>query len=97
VYSCNGCRTLGALTGHGRHAIAQACPLPEGQHTGKDPTNRGKLGTKRHIVVDRNGALLAVAISGSHVHDSKRRDVTVDAIRPLRLPGKDEGSHATAR
>jgi IS5 family transposase len=49
------------------------------------------LGTKRHLVVDRNGVPLAVTISGANVHDSKRLDVTVDAISPLRLPGKRRG------
>jgi transposase len=49
------------------------------------------LGTKRHIVVDRTGVPLAVTISGSNVHDSKRLEVTVDAIPPLRLPGKRRG------
>jgi transposase len=42
-------------------------------------------------VVDRHGVPLAVTISGSNVHDSKRLDVTVDAIPPLRLPGKRRG------
>jgi len=62
-----------------------------GAATGKDPTNRGKLGTKRHIVVDRHGTPLAVTISGSNVHDSKMLEETVDAIPPLRLPGKRRG------
>ena len=62
-----------------------------GEQTGKDPTNRGKLGTKRHIVVDRQGLPLAVTISGSNVHDSRMLEETVDAIPPLRLPGKRRG------
>jgi IS5 family transposase len=62
-----------------------------GEQTGKDPTNRGKLGTKRHIVVDRNGLPLAVIISGANVHDSKMLEETVDAIPPLHLPGKRRG------
>ncbi len=62
-----------------------------GEQTGKDPTNRGKLGTKRHIVVDRNGLPLAVTISGSNVHDSRMLEETVDAIPPLRLPAKRRG------
>jgi IS5 family transposase len=49
------------------------------------------LGTKRHIVVDRNGLPLAVTISASNVHDSKMLEETVDAIPPLRLPGKTRG------
>jgi transposase len=49
------------------------------------------LGTKRHIVVDRTGVPLAVTISGSNVHDSKRLEEAIDAIPPLRLPGKRRG------
>jgi len=62
-----------------------------GEQTGKDPTNRGKLGTKRHVVVDRAGLPLAVTISASNVHDSKMLEATVDAILPLRLPHRRRG------
>jgi hypothetical protein len=34
-----------------------------GEATGKDPTIRGKLGTKRYLVVDRMGLPLAVTTS----------------------------------
>jgi transposase len=67
-------------------------PAPGGgEQTGKDPTNRGKLGTKRHIVVDRTGLPLAVTISGANVHDSKLLEVAVDAIPALRLPHQQRG------
>src|SRR5258707_8444314 len=79
------------LTGSGRRWIAPACQPLGGAATGKDPTNRGKLGTKRHVVVDRNGVPLAVRISGSNVHDSKMLEETVDAIPPLRLPRHGRG------
>jgi IS5 family transposase len=79
------------LTGLERRSIARLCRLPGGEQTGKDPTNRGKLGTKRHIVVDRRGLPLAVTISGSNVHDSKQLEATVDTIAPLRLPGRSRG------
>lgn len=61
-----------------------------GWETGKDPTNRGKLGTKRHVVVDRGGVPLAITISASNVHDSRRMLPTVDAIPPIRtgMPGR---------
>jgi transposase len=49
------------------------------------------LGTKRHVVVDRNGVPLAVTVSGANVHDSQRLEVTVDGIPPLRLPAKGRG------
>ena len=59
--------------------------------TGKDPTNRAKLGTKRHVVVDRLGVPLAVTISGANVHDSRLLEETVDTIPPLRLPHRRRG------
>jgi IS5 family transposase len=62
-----------------------------GELTGRDPTNRGKLGTKRHVVVDRNGVPLAVTISGSNVHDSRMLEASVDAIPALRLPCRRRG------
>jgi transposase len=65
--------------------------VPGGEATGKDPTNRGKLGTKRHIVVDHQGLPLAVSISGSNVHDSKMLEETVHAIPSLRLPHRQRG------
>jgi IS5 family transposase len=62
-----------------------------GDATGKDPTNRGKLGTKRHLVVDRMGLPLAVTVSGANMHDSRRLEETVDAIPALRLPHRQRG------
>jgi IS5 family transposase len=49
------------------------------------------LGTKRHLVVDRQGLPLAITISGSNVHDSRLLDQTVDAILPLRLSHQRRG------
>jgi transposase len=74
-----------ASTGSGRHSTVK-CAGSRGEQTGKDPTNRGKLGTRRHIVVDQQGAPSAVTISGSNVHDSRMLEETVDAVLPLRLP-----------
>lgn len=67
-------------------------PAPGGgEATGKDPTNRAKLGTKRHVVVDHQGVPLAVTISGANMDDSKMLEDTVDAIPPLRLPHRQRG------
>jgi transposase len=72
-------------------------PAPGGgEQTGKDPTNRGKLGTKHHVVVDRAGLPLSVTLSGANVHDSKVLEEVVDAIPPLRLPGKSARTTAQA-
>jgi transposase len=61
-----------------------AVPAPGGQETGKNPTDRGKQGTKRHLVVDAHGIPLAVLVSAANVHDSKMMLATVDAIEPIR-------------
>lgn len=47
-----------------------AAPLG-GEHTGKNPTDRGKLGSKRHILVDGRGAPLSIVVSGADVHDKR--------------------------
>src|ERR1700737_4634079 len=60
-----------------------AVPAPGGgPETGKNPTDRGKQGTKRHLVVDAHGIPLAVLVSAANVHDSKMMLATVDAISP---------------
>ena len=51
-----------------------------GDETGKDPTNRGKLGTKRHFVVDGQGIPLGLNLSGANVHDSRRFRSTLAAL-----------------
>jgi transposase len=55
-----------------------------GDATGPNPTDRGKPGTKRHILVDRNGLPLAFILTGANVHDSKALINTVDALQPIR-------------
>lgn len=54
-----------------------------GAETGKNPTDRGKPGTKCHVVVDRQGVPLAVRL-GANVHDSQMILNTADAIEPIR-------------
>jgi transposase len=62
-------------------------PAPAGgEHTGRNPTDRGKLGTKHHLIVDRHGIPLAAEQSAANVHDSQLLEATVDAIRPIRMP-----------
>lgn len=51
-----------------------------GKKTGKNPTDRSKLGTKRAIVVDQNGIPLGLAISGANTHDSKLLLQTLNSV-----------------
>ncbi|MDQ5827667.1 MAG: IS5 family transposase [Chloroflexota bacterium] len=62
-------------------------PAPGGgQKTGKNPTDKGKSGSKRHLVVDRSGIPLSVTHSAANVHDSKVLEEAVDAIEPIHKP-----------
>lgn len=51
---------------------------------GPNPTDRGKPGTKRHLVTDARGTPLGVALSGANRHDSRMLAPTLDAIPPVR-------------
>ncbi len=58
-----------------------------GEKTGKNPTDRGKLGSKRHILVDARGAPLAIFVSTANAHDKTCALATLDALsvpRPKR-------------
>jgi transposase len=61
-----------------------------GQDTGRDPTNRGKLGCKRHLVVDGLGIPLGVVVSAANVHDSRMFEAALDAVQGIRngRPGR---------
>lgn len=49
---------------------SRSCPAPlGGPDTGKSPVNRGKRGSKIHLLVDERGAPLAVYITGANIHD----------------------------
>jgi len=45
-----------------------------GAKTGKNPTDRSKLGSKIHILVDERGAPLAVWLTGANEHDKWSAD-----------------------
>lgn len=57
-----------------------------GRLTGKNPTDRAKKGTKRHLLVDGQGTPLAVRITGAQRHDSLEALPLLDAIPPLPQP-----------
>jgi transposase len=60
-----------------------------GAAVGPNPTDRGKPGTKRHLVTDARGTPLGVTLSGANRHDSTRLAPTLDAVPPVRgRPGR---------
>ena len=59
-----------------------------GPKTAANPTDKGKKGTKRHLVSDRRGIPLAVVLSAANVHDSMVFEELIDAVEPIKRPGR---------
>ena len=58
-----------------------------GRRTGRNPTDRGKPGSKHHLIVDRNGIPLAKpTLTAANEHDSDHLGPVLDSIRPIRRP-----------
>jgi transposase len=57
-----------------------------GAKTGPNPTDRGKNGSKRHLIVDGQGTPLAIEHTGANVHDSEMAIALVDGIGPIKQP-----------
>jgi putative transposase len=51
-----------------------------GKKTGKNPTDRGKLGVKRSVVTDSRGVPLGIAIAGANAHDVKLLRATLQSM-----------------
>ncbi len=51
-----------------------------GQATGISPVDRRKLGTKKTILVDKNGIPLAIHVTAGNVHDSKNLIPTISNL-----------------
>ena len=67
-----------------------------GDKTGKNPTDRGKLGTKRHFVVDGQGIPLGVILSGANDHDKIQFPATLDALVVTRPSHRIVAQHLCA-
>jgi putative transposase len=51
-----------------------------GDKVGKNPTDRGKMGTKKSLLVEGDGGPLGVVIDGANVLDWKLLEATIDAV-----------------
>ena len=56
-----------------------------GEQTGKNPTDRGKVGTKRSLLVDEQGVPLGLVVSGANTPDRRLLEATLHAI-PVERP-----------
>lgn len=61
---------------------------------GQNPTDRGKIGTKRSVLTDGGGVPLGLAVEGANRHDFKMIEETIRSIpieRPTPTPEKPQG------
>jgi IS5 family transposase len=52
--------------------------------TGPNPVDRGKYGSKIHMLTERTGLPLSIGISGANLHDSQALEPLVRGIAPVR-------------
>lgn len=55
-----------------------------GALTGPNPVDRGKKGSKIHLITDHTGLPLSIGISGANTHDSQALIPLVKGISPIR-------------
>jgi putative transposase len=51
-----------------------------GDDTGKNPTDRGKCGTKRSLLTDGRGVPISIVSSGANTHDKHLVEPTLESI-----------------
>jgi putative transposase len=64
-----------------------------GEKTGKNPTDRGKLGTKRSVLTDGRGVPLGIVIAGANAPDMRLAKETLDSIPVPRPHPKGNRRH----
>ena len=72
-------RSLGVSTGSGRRPTGRWAGPVVGDLVGQNPTDRGKNGVKRSLLVEADGGPLSV-VAGANMRDDKLLEATIDAI-----------------
>lgn len=60
------------------------------ESVGKNPTDRGKMGTTRSIMTDEHGLVLSVVLSDANTHDVKLLEAALEHIVVLRPKPRKE-------
>ena len=69
----------------------QACRIPfRTRKTGKNPTDRGKLGAKMNLMVDGRGAPGSVVLTGANRHDKVSAVELIVCVVPRRPAHKEQ-------
>ena len=70
-----------ALTGNGNPWTGPwPRPLWGGEATGRNPTDRGKLGVKRSLLTEGEGIPIGIAVDGANRHDMKLVSATLESM-----------------
>ena len=70
----------------GLYRLCSGAREKRGEKVGPNPTDRGRPGTKHHLVTDAAGLPLAVLITGANVHDCKLFEELLDSVPPVKGP-----------
>jgi transposase len=73
-------------TGPASASTRSACARQKGGHTGANPTDRGKAGSKLHLAADNLGIPLAVLLTAANPHDSTLFAALLDDLPAVRTP-----------
>lgn len=65
----------------------------EGDRRGPNPTDRAKMGTKKHLLVEQGGGPLGVVVEAANVNDHKLLAETIEAVVIERPDPKDVRQH----
>lgn len=67
----------------GRWAVVE---LGGGPDNGSNPCDRGRPGSKHHLLTDGNGLPLAIVLTAANVHDGQMLEAMLDAVQPIAGP-----------
>ena len=74
------CQELGGVDWEWQSADCSMGKARLGGAIGRNPTDRGKAGSKKSILVDAAGGPLSVVVAGANVHDTKLLRPTLESI-----------------
>ena len=63
---------------HRQGPVRQKGGAGEAQATGRNPTDRGKPGTKRHLLTEAKGIPIALVVTGANRHDMTQLAALLD-------------------
>jgi transposase len=70
----------------GQRGQRQCAGQKGGAKTGPNPTDRGKPGTKHHLITERQGIPVAALLTGANTHDSVMFAPVLDAVPAISQP-----------